>query len=281
VWQNGYYYRSHRLGGRVVHEYVGAGAAARSAALADERRRRERRREAARRARERAALDELDRRLAGLEREARLLAGAALAAAGYHQHKRGEWRRQRMKTAEPKTAGPVPASRLPALPTRDELLALFRRAQSGDESAVPAVRELFRRPEAVAALPMQMSPFEEEQLVGAMAGTDLLYRENILAQAGRLRAELSGPDPSPLEKLLVDRAVMARLHVYHAESRLAQRYQAGSPASLLEFWQRAIDRAHRRLLSAVRVLAQVRRLALPVLLAQVNVAAQQQVNNGV
>ncbi len=45
-----------------------------------------------------------------------------------------------------------------------------------------------------------------------------------------------------------------------------------------EFFPRRIDRAHRRLLSAVETLARVRKLALPSLM--VNLAKNQQVNVG-
>ena len=43
-----------------------------------------------------------------------------------------------------------------------------------------------------------------------------------------------------------------------------------------DYFQRRIDRAHRRFLSAVETLARVRKLALPIL--QVNIARNQQVN---
>jgi hypothetical protein len=43
---------------------------------------------------------------------------------------------------------------------------------------------------------------------------------------------------------------------------------------------KCIDRAHRRYLSAIKALALVRRLALPVLVAQVNVAQQANGRNG-
>ena len=90
-----YYTRSRRVDGRVVREYVGRRPLAESIAQADEAEREARRLE---RRREREEL-ERDRRLdetfstysAGVDE---LLRGV-LEAAGYHRHKRGEWRRRR------------------------------------------------------------------------------------------------------------------------------------------------------------------------------------------
>ena len=92
-----YYTRSRRVDGRVVREYVGRGPLAESIAQADEAGREARRLE---RGREREEL-ERDRRLdetfstysAGVDE---LLRGV-LEAAGYHRHKRGEWRRLRVQ----------------------------------------------------------------------------------------------------------------------------------------------------------------------------------------
>jgi hypothetical protein len=90
-----YLYRSVRRGGRVTSRYVAAGeSAVMIAALEglDHGERAERRQAERDRRRE---LDDLERQLDELVERARSLAVAALAAAGYHQHKRGEWRRRR------------------------------------------------------------------------------------------------------------------------------------------------------------------------------------------
>lgn len=90
-----YYTRSRRVGGRVVREYLGVGDAADTAAALDtaERTERARRMEASRRDCE--CLDEVDRIVGELCGLAELAARAMLTAAGYRQHKRGEWRRRR------------------------------------------------------------------------------------------------------------------------------------------------------------------------------------------
>ena len=84
--------------------------------------------------------------------------------------------------------------------------------------------------------------------------------------------ELSGPEPSPLERLLVERIVMCWLHLYYAE---AIYIQSMSELTLrqAEFHQKRITLAHNRYLSAIRTLAQVRRLGVPAV--QVNIGEQQ------
>jgi hypothetical protein len=42
-----------------------------------------------------------------------------------------------------------------------------------------------------------------------------------------------------------------------------------------DYWQRRIDACHRRYLSAVKTLATVRKLALPIIIGQLNIARTQ------
>ena len=90
-----YYTRSRKVNGRVVREYVGAGPVAELAAQLDalDRAQREAVREAQRAID--AELAEIDGPLNELDTLAEGLARAALLAAGYRRHKRGEWRKTR------------------------------------------------------------------------------------------------------------------------------------------------------------------------------------------
>jgi hypothetical protein len=95
AWERGYYYRVRKEGGRVVREYVGRGRPAELAARLDALARQERERGRAALRAAKAELDALDAPLNDLNDLAELLARAALLAAGFHQHKRGEWRKRR------------------------------------------------------------------------------------------------------------------------------------------------------------------------------------------
>jgi hypothetical protein len=90
-----YYTRSRKEDGRVVREYVGIGALGEIAALEDEYERRRRELEAAFWKEERESLDQLVAPVDELCEAAEVLARAALLAAGYRRHNRGEWRKRR------------------------------------------------------------------------------------------------------------------------------------------------------------------------------------------
>ena len=89
-----YYYRSSRIGGRVVKEYIGTGPEAELIADMDERNRAERQEtiEAVRRAQHQ--LNEAAEPLVEFGRNLEILVQAALLAGGYH-YRKGEWRRRR------------------------------------------------------------------------------------------------------------------------------------------------------------------------------------------
>ena len=90
-----YYTRSRKEGGRVVREYVGGGVLGELAARTDELERREREQAAAADREEREMLEALDAPLTEAWEATETLYRAALVAAGYRQHKRGEWRKWR------------------------------------------------------------------------------------------------------------------------------------------------------------------------------------------
>jgi hypothetical protein len=100
---------------------------------------------------------------------------------------------------------------------------------------------------------------------------NLLAREATARRMEELRAELAGAAPTPVERLLAERAVACWLHLYHLENTYAGK--TSLTLDLGAYYQRCIDRAHKRYLSALKALADVRRLALPAL--QVNIAKKQ------
>jgi hypothetical protein len=92
-----YYTRSRKVDGRVVREYIGTGPLAKLAAEMDALKRRQREKETEAWQVERECVEALDSPMEELHEAAEVLAKAALLAADYHQHKRGEWRKRRGK----------------------------------------------------------------------------------------------------------------------------------------------------------------------------------------
>jgi hypothetical protein len=89
--------------------------------------------------------------------------------------------------------------------------------------------------------------------------------ESLIAKAASLRAELAGPNSSPLNRLLVERVIACWLQVYYADAIVGATEQCTFAQG--DYNQRQQDRAHRRFLSAIKTLATVCRLALPTLVA--------------
>lgn len=110
-----------------------------------------------------------------------------------------------------------------------------------------------------------------EALLSGFAGRHLFAREVTAVRMAELRAELAGPAPTPVERLLAERAVACWLHLAHLEMQYASK--GSHELRTADYYQKAIDRAHNRYLSALRTLATVRRLAVPPV--QVNIARKQ------
>jgi hypothetical protein len=158
-----------------------------------------------------------------------------------------------------------------ALPNAEELRALADRAQKGDQTTLPALREWLQDPQAVDRLGGDLARLAQRSLIDKFTGKNLLVQEALARKLELMRADLSGPDPTALERLLADRVAACWLHLHHLEMQYAQKDRVS--LELGTYFQRCLDRAHKRYLSAIKTLAVVRKLALPVL--QVNIAKKQ------
>lgn len=105
---------------------------------------------------------------------------------------------------------------------------------------------------------------------------DTKTQEGLARELDEFAADLAGPTPpSPVERILIETAALCWYALRLAEGHYAGRAASKDGFSLAQsdHAQRRIDRAHRRLLSTLKTLAQVRRLAVPAV--QINVARQQ------
>ncbi len=100
---------------------------------------------------------------------------------------------------------------------------------------------------------------------------DLASKELLKHQLESMRIEVAGENPSPLERFLAERVVATWLQLQLFEGLYATGMYSGT-LSQDDHRQKRLDRAHRRHLSAVRTLAQIRKLGPAV---QINIAEQQ------
>ena len=151
------------------------------------------------------------------------------------------------------------------------ILAIITRACEGDASVRPELKKLLdEMPDLVRCIGGDLAKLAETSLIGAIAGKNIAQSESLSRKMESLRNELAGAHPTPIERLLVERVAICWLHVYHADCKYAT--PGNVPLNLGDYYQRQQDRAHRRYLQAIKMLATVRRLAQPIKV-DVNVAA--------
>lgn len=150
---------------------------------------------------------------------------------------------------------------------QERLKFLTDRAKGGGQWALDQLRAT--EPEYVEGLVAGYTDLQkivEEFLVTKIGGEgNLLFREGVRRMLNAERARLCGPDPSPLERVIVGRILICMLHAYRADMiDLGE-----NPVQAQEIR----DRTTRRLLRACRDLAEVRKLLGPNI--QVNIADRQ------
>lgn len=271
MYQNsrGYWYRSQRSGSRVVKEYCGSGLVAALGAQLDAADAMERRHDRARGRAELARLDALDKEVKAMFDAAAVVLKEALQAAGYHQHDRGQWRKQR---TQPLMSTDAQQAQAQPRKAPGDLKALMQKARKSEA----ACKELFAFTDAkgtTRALVQinDMACQAEMSLRKKAYEGDVLADELCARRLKELRREVAGPCPTPLETLLAERIALCWLTVHIYETVLAQ--QGGEMTFIsLEHHQKRIDKAHKRYLASIKALAQVRRLQLPSV--QINVGAQ-------
>jgi hypothetical protein len=283
-----YYYRVAKVGGRVVREYFGKGSLAEIAADIDDLARIRRLAAAAdaadERERNKKEIKKWVRQLDKVSRTAEAFATLALAAAGFHRHKRGEWRK---KMTQPSLPGPMPdmvKALLPRAakgkagdhgPFEEAVRDLIKRARSGDKTVLPAVTWLFAQ-----HLPPEWVPAGDVpgtvcyHLARRVTGDDLLRREAARAMCEQVEESLVGKDAPVIERLLAQRAAICWLATYVAD---LEALQAPDTLAAARYHAALQNAAQKRFLACLRALAVVRRLAVPVLLKKV---AQLNINLG-
>ena len=157
-------------------------------------------------------------------------------------------------------------------PPLDELTTLLRQAQAGDHRVLPALKTHMDAHPEYWVQQGNLSREIRDLLITQLSVGDLARREAITRWCEAQFQALAGPTPSPLDAMLVNDIVTCWLDLDRwrlASLALDQAPTRGDQQAV----QRRVDAAHQRLLKAVKTLAQVRKLGVPVV--QINLAAQQ------
>jgi hypothetical protein len=169
-----------------------------------------------------------------------------------------------------RSAAPTPPPNQDAAPatpqTQDpeaqaRLECLVQRAQQGDESALTELRQVLDAHPEFWQRYGDLALQAQEAWLQLISGPNLLLRESLQRKLDQLKAELAGTDPSPLEKLLVERATATWLQLQYADAGYAQA-NANSSAQH-QALQRRQNSAQQRHLAAIKALVTVRKLRSP------------------
>jgi hypothetical protein len=151
------------------------------------------------------------------------------------------------------------------------LVTLAQRAREGDKTVLPTLQEALKDPALVDALGGDLARLAQQTLVDKFSGQNLLFQETLRCKLDLLREELSGPNPTPLERLRVERVVSCWLYLHHVEMRCCQKESMSLAVG--SYLERSLSATQKRYLAAIKTLALVRKLAVPVL--QVNIGRKQ------
>ena len=154
-----------------------------------------------------------------------------------------------------------------------KLRDLNEKAEQGDREAARGIRKLLNEnPDLAWHFVDNPGVHAESALIDRITrDDDLTTKEFFKHQLQSMKTEIAGENPSPLERLLAERVVATWLQVQLFESF----YVLGMKNESMrqgDYRQKRLDRAHRRHLSAIRTLAQIRKMG-PVV--QINIAEKQ------
>jgi len=153
---------------------------------------------------------------------------------------------------------------------KGKLMALIDRAQDGDEDALPVLRKVLDEAPEVARI-VDLARNVERSIIEKMSGNDVFTQEAIPRNLKAMRKEIAGENPSPLERLLAERITVCWLELQYFEAIYAQN-MGKLTITQSDYHQRRIDKAHRRYLSSIKTLAQIRKMGPAV---QINIAEKQ------
>ena len=157
--------------------------------------------------------------------------------------------------------------------TVERLKELVEKAGKGDKNPLPEIRKILKEsPELAWQLIdfAKVTEWHHTKMMVKEEGSGL--KEVLSCQLAAMREEIAGDNPSPLERLLAERIVLTRLQIQLFEGLYASNMSKGMTIAQGNYEQKRIDQAYKHHFSAIRTLAQIRKLGPAV---QINIAEKQ------
>jgi hypothetical protein len=160
--------------------------------------------------------------------------------------------------------------------TVKKLRDLLCLAKKGQEDAMPKIRQILSEHPDLAWRFVHLAHMAEDILIGKVTREgDLATKELFRCQLEAMREEIAGENPSPLERLLAERIVATWLQIQLFEGLYASGMSKGMTIAQGGYHQKRLDQTYRRHLSAIRTLAQIRKLLKGTAITQINIADKQ------
>ena len=152
---------------------------------------------------------------------------------------------QSVQSAKPRTKGTAKKPALPVPPERQEFERLVAAANTGDQNAIAELEKaLDARPEVWLQIG-NLSQHAEHDLIGLVSGGNQLMRSSVGRYLNAMKRELFGPSSTLLERLAVQRVVVAWLHCQQVDRQVTSADMTGSPSVFLTRRQEAAESASR------------------------------------
>lgn len=172
---------------------------------------------------------------------------------------------------------------LPTNPTDPwEEMADLTEKMGEDKEALPKDVNRFRKlalsmPERWHVFTVTMSSLQQQLIEKLSHNANRAY---LLAELDILKKELGQGTAPPLERLLIEQILTARLRLLHVESIHNENVNQSINLKTGEYWQDVLTATQARYLRAIESLARVRRLArnVPALQVNINQPGGKQVN---
>lgn len=136
-----------------------------------------------------------------------------------------------------------------------ELRELVARAKGGDASVLSIIRRILDHHPEITAYVGDVARLAERALIELLVHADPLGTEAITRHAEQMRADLEGPHPTPVERLLVAQVVATWLEVAYSQAAAAQ---PGGSIAQANLRVRRAEASQRRHLAAIKTLTQIR-----------------------
>jgi len=139
-----------------------------------------------------------------------------------------------------------------------QLRELSAKSNAGDPQALHSLRTLLADDRRLVDQFGNLARHIEFVWLDKLAADDVLTREAVREHLDQLRATLAGPQPTAIEKLLIDQVVICSLADRHAA--ISEATSADGTPQLAVMRAKRAESTHKRLLAAVKMLTTLRAL---------------------